>query len=96
MRKKNKCIFAHGPIELRVKEGKRHRWGTLVNKQGLCANAKARGGEDTYGAARNIENTRKEQGQWTTDSKQKKQGKGKQKGGEKQSPRKKKEQAGSA
>ena len=92
MRKKNKCIFAHGPIELRVKEGKRHRWGTLVNKQGLCANAKASGGEDTYGAARNIENTRKEQGQWTTDSKQKKQGKGKPKGGEKQSPRKKKEQ----
>ena len=25
MRKKNKCVFAHGPIELRVKEGKRKR-----------------------------------------------------------------------
>ena len=93
MRKKNKCIFAHGPIELRVKEGKRHRWGTLVNKQGLCANAKASGGEDTYGAARNIENTRKEQGQWTTtDSKHKKQGKGKQSQIQKQGLRKKKEQ----
>lgn len=72
MRKKNKCIFAHGPIELRVKGGKHHRWGTLVNKFGLCANPKASGGEDTYGAARTIEKTRKEQGQWAVDSKQKK------------------------
>ena len=88
MKKKNKCIFAHGPVELRVKEGKRHRWGTLVNKHGLCANLKASGGEDTYGAARSIEKTRKEQGQWTVDSK--KQGKGKPKGG-KQTPKKKKE-----
>ena len=89
MRKKNKCIFAHGPVELRVKEGKRQRWGKLVNKHGLCANPKASGGEDTYGAARTIENTRKDQGQWKpADSKQKK---GKQKGG-KQSPKKKKKQ----
>ena len=28
MRKKGKCIFAHGPIELRVKETRRDRWGT--------------------------------------------------------------------
>lgn len=91
MRKKNRCIFAHGPVELRVKEGKRHRWGTLVNKYGLCANPKASGGEDTYGAARSIENTRKEQGQWTTDSTPKKQVKGKSKGGgsAKQTPKKK-------
>ena len=34
MKRKHKCIFAHGPVELRVKEGKRQRWGTLVNKQG--------------------------------------------------------------
>ena len=27
MRKKGKCIFAHGPIELRVKETRRDRWG---------------------------------------------------------------------
>jgi len=91
MRKKNKCIFAHGPVELRVKEGKRHRWGTLVNKHGLCANAKASGGEDTYGAARSIENTRKEQGQWSVEATPKRQqGKGKSKG--KQSSNKKKDQ----
>ena len=94
MRKKNKCIFAHGPIELRVKEGKRQRWGKLVNKHGLCANPKASGGEDTYGAARTIENTRKDQGQWKpADSKQKKQvGKGGKQKGTKQSPKKKKKQ----
>ena len=89
MRKKSKCIFAHGPVELRVKEGKRHRWGTLVNKHGLSANPKASGGEDTYGAARTIENTRKEQGQWTVDSTQKKpQAKGKPKVMGKQKPKK--------
>ncbi len=80
MRKKGKCIFAHGPVELRVKEGKRHRWGTLVRKDGLSANPKASGGEDTYGAARTIENTRKEQGQWTIDSAENKPQKGKPKG----------------
>ena len=79
MRKKNRCIFAHGPVELRVKEGKRHRWGTLVNKHGLCANPKASGGEDTYGIARSVENTRKEQGQWKGDN-PKKGSKGKPKG----------------
>ena len=79
MRKKNKCIFAHGPVELRVKEGKRHRWGTLVNKYGLCANPKASGGEDTYGIARSVENTRKEQGQWAANT-PKKGTKGKPKG----------------
>lgn len=78
MRKKNKCIFAHGPIELRVKGGKHHRWGTLVNKLGLCANPKASGGEDTYGAARTIEKTRKEQGQWAVDAKPRKSPVGKQ------------------
>ena len=89
MRKKSKCIFAHGPVELRVKEGKRHRWGTLVNKHGLSANPKASGGEDTYGAARTIENTRKEQGQWAVDSTQKKlQTKGKPKVMGKQKPKK--------
>jgi hypothetical protein len=72
-----------------VKEGKRHRWGTLVNKHGLSANPKASGGEDTYGAARTIENTRKEQGQWTVDSTQKKpQAKGKPKVMGKQKPKK--------
>lgn len=32
MRKKNKCVFAHGPAELRVKEAKKNRWGKLVDK----------------------------------------------------------------
>jgi hypothetical protein len=67
MRKKNKCVFAHGPIELRVKDGKRHRWGTLVDKEGNNSNPMASGGEDTYGAARSVESMRKEEGKWNTD-----------------------------
>ena len=47
MRKKHKCIFAHGPIELRVKEGKRNRWGKLVDKNGNSSNSLHSGGEDT-------------------------------------------------
>lgn len=67
MRKKNKCIFAHGPVELRVKEGKRCRWGTLVDESGNNNNPFHSGGEDTYGTARSIESMRKEDGQWITD-----------------------------
>jgi serine/threonine-protein kinase/endoribonuclease IRE1 len=67
MRKKNKCIFAHGPVELRVKEGKRQRWGTLVDEQGDNNNPFHSGGEDTYGAARSIECKRKEDGQWVSE-----------------------------
>jgi serine/threonine protein kinase len=66
MRKKNKCIFAHGPIELRVKEAKRHRWGKLVDQNGDNKNPSHSGGEDTYGAARSIETMRKEEGKWKT------------------------------
>lgn len=77
MKRKNKCIFAHGPIELRVKEGKRQRWGTLVNKLGECANPKASGGEDTYTAAKNIEDMRKEKGEWNASKSNKKHGSGK-------------------
>ena len=66
MRKKGKCIFAHGPVELRVKEGKRHRWGKLVDKNGDTSNPKHSGGEDTYGAARAIESERKHEGKWKT------------------------------
>eukprot|EP00978_Attheya_sp_CCMP212_P011686 scaffold28952_cov58-Attheya_sp.AAC.2 len=62
MRKKNKCIFAHGPIELRVKEGKRNRWGKLVDKNGNNSNPFHSGGEDTYGVARSIETMRQEKG----------------------------------
>ena len=66
MRKKNKCIFAHGPVELRVKEAKRTRWGKLVDENGDCNNARHSGGEDTYGAARCIENERKQEGKWSS------------------------------
>jgi len=47
MRKKYKCIFAHGPVELRVKEGKRDRWGKLCDKNGNNSNPCHSGGEDT-------------------------------------------------
>ena len=66
MQKRNKCIFAHGPVELRVKEGKKSRWGKLVDANGNNSNPKHSGGEDTYGAARSIEATRKEEGKWNT------------------------------
>jgi serine/threonine-protein kinase/endoribonuclease IRE1 len=68
LRKKGKCIFAHGPIELRVKDGKRVRWGKLVDVDGNCKNPNHSGGEDTYGAARSIETERKEEGKWNTKS----------------------------
>jgi hypothetical protein len=64
MLKKGKCIFAHGPVELRVKEGKRHRWGKLVDKCGDSSNPHHSGGEDTYGVARAIEKERKHEGKW--------------------------------
>ena len=67
MRKKSKCVFAHGPVELRVKEGKRHRWGKLVDKEGNNSNPCTSGGEDTYGVARSVESMRKEEGKWNTD-----------------------------
>jgi hypothetical protein len=67
MRKKNKCIFAHGPVELRVKEAKRNRWGKLVDVNGDNNNPNHSGGEDTYGAARAIESERKQEGKWNTD-----------------------------
>mmetsp|Transcript_21185 Transcript_21185/g.52092 ORF Transcript_21185/g.52092 Transcript_21185/m.52092 type:complete len:1404 (+) Transcript_21185:1446-5657(+) len=66
MRKKSKCIFAHGPVELRVKEGKIGRWGKLVDKHGNNSNPCHSGGEDTYGAARSIESVRKVEGKWNT------------------------------
>jgi serine/threonine-protein kinase/endoribonuclease IRE1 len=68
MRKKNKCVFAHGPVELRVKEGKRNRWGKLVDKNGDNKNPQHSGGEDTYGAARSIETERRQEGKWNVDN----------------------------
>jgi serine/threonine protein kinase len=66
MRKKGKCVFAHGPVELRIKEGKKNRWGKLVDKNGNNSNPNHSGGEDTYGAARSIESARMEDGKGNT------------------------------
>jgi hypothetical protein len=70
MRRKNKCIFAHSAVELRVKEAKRHRWGKLVDKDGNHKNVNASGGEDTVGAAKAIELERKQEGKWNTNGQQ--------------------------
>jgi len=72
MKKKNKCVFAHGPAELRVKEGKKNRWGKLVDKNGNNSNPWHSGGEDTYGAANSIEQVRKEEGKWNASKDKKK------------------------
>jgi serine/threonine-protein kinase/endoribonuclease IRE1 len=71
MRKKNKCIFAHGPAELRVKDGKKNRWGRLVDKHGNNSNPWHSGGEDTYGPASTIEKVRREEGKWNANNKKK-------------------------
>ena len=65
MRKKGKCDFAHGPLELRVKEGRRGRWGQrlqLGQTDGLSDSLTASGGEDVLGAARSIERVRAAEG----------------------------------
>jgi serine/threonine protein kinase len=64
MRRKGKCVFAHGPVELRVKEGKKIRWSKLTDKNGDNKNPRHSGGEDTYGAARSIEVERRQEGKW--------------------------------
>jgi len=64
LKKKNRCVFAHGPVELRVKEGKIGRWGKLVDASGNNKNPFHSGGEDTYGAAKSVETLRKEEGKW--------------------------------
>lgn len=60
MRKKGKCDFAHGPLELRIKETRRDKWG--VYHQSLVDGAydplRYSGGEDVLGAARSIEKIR--------------------------------------
>ena len=87
MRRKNKCVFAHGPIELRVKEGKRQRWGKLVDKHGNNSNRKSSGGEDTYGAARSIETVRKGEGKWNSQNNKQQNGVKKQSSGNKKKPK---------
>ena len=59
MRKKGKCIFAHGPLELRIKESRKDRWGNFTDYQ---LDMKSSGGEDVLGAARSIEKIRTHEG----------------------------------
>ena len=87
MKKKNKCVFAHGPAELRVKEGKKNRWGRLVDKNGNNSNPWHSGGEDTYGAAKSIETVRKVEGKWNTGQGQTPPNKGKKPGSAKKKSR---------
>lgn len=71
LRGKGKCDFAHGPIELRVKESKLNKWGKRANQEASIDGEDAlidggvkglSGGEDTYGAARNVEKIRRDDG----------------------------------
>jgi hypothetical protein len=54
MKKKGKCDFAHGSIELRVKENRRNKWGkinennTMNHEASLCIS----GGEDVFNSAK--------------------------------------------
>jgi hypothetical protein len=62
MKKRGRCDFAHGGIELRVRANKRDRWGQNVTATGDSKTATASGGEDTLSAARNIETVRSQAG----------------------------------
>lgn len=75
MRKKGKCDFAHGPLELRVKDNRRERWGHRsaasggAHRGGVNAavdeeelQLRFSGGEDVLGAARSIEKVRFKEG----------------------------------
>lgn len=70
MRKKGKCDFAHGPLELRIKDTRRDRWVSNVQAQrrgdwpqeSEFVRMRSSGGEDVLGAARNIERVRVNEG----------------------------------
>jgi hypothetical protein len=66
MKKKGKCDFAHGPIELRIKESRRDRWGQIRNNNTINNDPvnflRLSGGEDVLGAARSIERVRVAEG----------------------------------
>lgn len=53
-----KCDFAHGPLELRIKETRRDRWGKVITDHPVPNNYILSGGEDVLGAARSIEKFR--------------------------------------
>ena len=59
MRKKGKCVFAHGPLELRVKESRRGKWN---QNPYAPVDLRCSGGEDVFGAAREVEKMRKMEG----------------------------------
>lgn len=54
MKKKGKCDFAHGALELRVKENRRNKWGK-INEGNIMNNEislSISGGEDVFNIAR--------------------------------------------
>lgn len=57
MRKRSKCDFAHSVVELRVKEGRRGRWGTTREPPGPPS-LRSSGGEDAIAQARVAERSR--------------------------------------
>jgi serine/threonine protein kinase len=53
MRKKGKCVFAHGPLELRAKDSRRGKWGRpLPAGAATLAAWECSGGENVLGDAR--------------------------------------------
>ena len=57
MRQRRKCDFAHSPVELRVKEGRRGRWGTTREPPGPPS-LRSSGGEDAIAQSRVAERSR--------------------------------------
>jgi hypothetical protein len=61
----NPCIKLSGPIELRIKESRRDKWGARLHLsvlQGIAVDLRASGGEDVLGAARSVEKIRMTEG----------------------------------
>jgi hypothetical protein len=53
MRKKGKCVFAHGPLELRAKDSRRGKWGRPLPAGAAAVVAwESSGGENVLGDAR--------------------------------------------
>jgi hypothetical protein len=55
MRKKGKCVFAHGPIELRLKDSRRGKWGCGVKACSEAEQNRLSGGEDAISSARYLD-----------------------------------------
>jgi serine/threonine protein kinase len=73
MKKKGKCIFAHGPLELRVQGNKKEKWGKNNNQQQQQQQQnmtpeeflRVSGGEDILYGARSIEKIRNVEGSYS-------------------------------